>query len=274
LNLISIPVKAFSVSIAGGGRIGFNQIHAACNSRIHYKKFCPIHGEVTKDEIVPGYQVTKNQYIIIDRDKLEALRAINAEKTITIETFFNPNALDPIYYSERSYYLMPDGKVGQRPYAVIQQVMSDENRYGLASIILSGREQLVMVRPVGRLMVITVLHYDAQIKKPAAFEDELENGTIKPVELKLAKTLVESLVTDELNYAQYHDEYTQKIRKLIESKGPAKSVPGVHRVEEPAVINLMDALEQSVRVAKSVRGKNRKTKPGQRAHTVPRRRTG
>src|SRR5213594_1891857 len=116
LNLVSVPVKAFSANTAGGGRIGFNQIHAKCHSRIRYKKVCPIHGEVSNDEIVSGYEYAKGQYVLIDPEELSKLRP-GSDKTINIDVFIRPEDLDPMYFTDRTYYLAPDGKVGQKPYA-------------------------------------------------------------------------------------------------------------------------------------------------------------
>src|SRR5262249_1861584 len=171
LNLVSVPVRAFSANVQGRGKIGFHLIHKTCNSRIRYQKVLPIHGEVNKDEIVSGYEYAKGEYIIVDPVEQNKLRTEN-DKAINIETFFRPEALDPIYYTERSYYLVPNGKVAQKPFAMLQKVMSNQNRYAVAQIVFAGREQLVLVRPIHDLLLMTMLSYDSQIKKPSAFEDE------------------------------------------------------------------------------------------------------
>src|SRR5438067_4551847 len=105
VNLISVPVKAYSATVSGGGKIGFHLIHQECNSRIRYKKVCPIHGEVSNDEIVSGYEYSKGQYVIVDAEDLEKLHPEN-EKTITIDTFVHPAALDPVFFAGRTYYLV------------------------------------------------------------------------------------------------------------------------------------------------------------------------
>ena len=99
LNLLSVPVKAYSATVTGKGKIGFHLIHAKCNSRIHYKKVCPIHGEVPNDEIVSGYEVADGNYVLIDKEELSKLRA-DADKAITIDVFIRPDALDPVYYTD------------------------------------------------------------------------------------------------------------------------------------------------------------------------------
>src|SRR6266446_1515260 len=108
LSLLSVPVKAYTATAGGGSEIHLNQIHAECNSRIQYKKVCPIHGEVKSDEIVSGYEYSKGQYVLIDTDELGKLRTED-DKAINIDTFINAEALDPIYYQGKTYYLIPDG---------------------------------------------------------------------------------------------------------------------------------------------------------------------
>src|SRR6478672_7296535 len=115
-NLISVPVKGYTAAAAGGGKIGFHLLHAACHSRIKYKKVCPIHGEVHNDEIVSGYEASKGHYVTVDKEERTAIKAED-EKTIAVDTFVPPDAIDPLYFSGRSYFLVPDGKVGQKPYA-------------------------------------------------------------------------------------------------------------------------------------------------------------
>src|SRR5947208_3034048 len=106
LNLISVPVKAFSATVSGKGRIGFHLLHSTCNSRIRYKKVCPIHGEVPNDEIVSAYEHAKDQYVVVKKEELQKLKP-DADKAIDIDVFIKPADIDPVYFTERSYYLVP-----------------------------------------------------------------------------------------------------------------------------------------------------------------------
>src|SRR2546421_6415295 len=90
-NLISVPVKAYSATVSGGGKIGFHLLHKKCNSRIRYKKVCPIHGEVEKDEIVSAYEYAKGKYVPVDPEELDKLRTEN-DKAIGIDAFIRPEA--------------------------------------------------------------------------------------------------------------------------------------------------------------------------------------
>jgi DNA end-binding protein Ku len=253
LSLVSIPVKAYTAHVSGGGDIKLNQLHAECKSRINYRKTCPIHGEVKADEIVSGYEFSKDQYVLIDTDELDKLRTED-DKGIKMNLFVSPTAIDPIYYSERSYYLVPDGPIGQKPYTLICEAMEQEKRYALAQVVLSGKEQLVLLRPMEGLLVMTVLSLDAEISKPGAFKDEAPPADFTKEEMTLAKTLIKASSTDKLDYAQYKDEYTEKLKQLIQAKVEGKELVAPPSSTGPQVINIMDALRESVAKAQKVVG--------------------
>ena len=195
LNLLSVPVKAFNTAISGGGKIGFHMIHAKCQSRIRYEKVCPVHGEIPDNEIVKGFEFAKGQYVVVDDEEREKLLP-DDDKAITIDTFIRPGDLDPIYYTDRSYYLVPDGRVAQKPYAVLQRVMAERERYAVAQVVMSGHGLVVLVRPLDGLLTMTVLNYDEQIKKPSEFADEVPDVAIGDKELELAESLVDASTAD------------------------------------------------------------------------------
>ena len=160
LSLVSVPVKAFSTTTSGGGDVKLNQLHAECNSRIKYQKTCPVHGQVSQDQIVSGYEYSKDQYVKIDTDELEKLRTEDESKAIRIDGFFPPDGLDPVYLTGKNYYLVPEGPVAQNSYQVIYQGMVDANQNAIAQVVLHGQEQLVMLRPHEGLLVMSVLNFN------------------------------------------------------------------------------------------------------------------
>jgi DNA end-binding protein Ku len=253
LSLVSVPVKAYTATVSGGGDIRLNQLHNECKSRIQYKKTCPIHGEVKNEDIVSGYEHAKDQYVVVDTEELDKLRTED-DKAIKIDAFVRPDTIDPMYFAGRSYYLLPDGPVGQRPYAVLQQAMANEKEYALAQVVFSGREQLVMLRPVGRLIVMSMLNLDNEMTKPAAFEDDVPKVDVTPDEMNLAKTLIKSITPSKLDFAKYKDIYTEKLAALIQAKVEGKEVVAAPATSEPHVISLMDALKQSVAKAQGAAG--------------------
>ena len=251
-SLVTVPVKAYTATASGGGGISLNQLHKDCNSRIQYKKVCPTHGELTADQIVSGYEFSKGQYVVVDTDELEKLRT-ESDRAISIAAFLRRDAIDPRYLTGKSHYLLPDGPVGQRSYALLHRAMSEGDRYAFAQVVMHSREQLVVLRPLDEgMFVMSQLAYDTEVKKPNEFTDEVPRVELAPDELKLAKTLVESLANeDEFNLAEYEDKYTKNLTKLIEAKIAGQEVVAPPAEEAPRVINLMEALQRSLAEAKA-----------------------
>src|SRR5262249_22326793 len=156
-----------------------------------------------------------------------------------IHTFIRPGALDPIYYGDRSYYLVPDGKVAQKPYAVLHQVMAERDRYAIAEVVLSGRGNVVLVRAMDGLMVMTVLNYEEEVKKPSEFEDDVPDVKVSAQEHDLAESLVDASTADKFDFSAYKDEYTERLAKMIEAKAEGKGVAKGRKEEEPVILNLM-----------------------------------
>lgn len=245
LSLVSVPVKAFTATASGGGDVRLNQLHSECKNRINYKKTCPVHGEVKNDDIVSGYEYAKDQYVLIDPEELDKLRTED-DKAIKVDVLIKPEALDPIYSAGKSYYLVPDGPVGISSFAVVQKALAEEGLVALAQVVMHGREQLVLLRPVGRLLCMTVLHLDNEINKPAAYEEEFPATNPSPEELELAKTLLRASATKQMDYPKYRDVYMEKLTKLIQAKVEGKEIVAAPAPAQAQVINLMDALRASV----------------------------
>lgn len=259
-SLVSMPVKAYSATTSDGSGVKLNQLHVDCHSRINYKKTCPIHGEVSNDAIVSGYEYQKGQYVIVDTDELEKLRTED-DKAIQIDTFIGPGTLDPVYFAGKTYYLVPDGPVGQKPYTVLYEAMEQENRQAVARVVMHGREQVVLLRPLGGLITMAVLNLEQQVTKPAAFTEEAPKVEVTPEEMKLAKALVDAATTKKLDFSKYKDEYTEKLTKLIEAKVAGQEVVTPPAEPHAQVINLMDALKQSVEKLRPGAGKEAVARP-------------
>jgi DNA end-binding protein Ku len=246
LNLLSIPIKAYSAAVSGRGRIGFNQIHANCGSRIRHVKVCPVHGEVAMNEIVRGFEYAKGQYVVVENNELKKLHDID-EKAISVDVFIPAGSLDAVYYSGRSYYLIPGGKVGEKPFAVLQQVMSKQKREAIAKIVFAGRQQMAAIRPVDNLLAMTLLNYDEQVQKPDRFAGEVPDlHNLSRQEVSLAESLVEATTVKKFDYSVYLDEFESKLTNLIEAKAKGNRITSPRKAEEPAVTNLMDALRKSL----------------------------
>jgi DNA end-binding protein Ku len=249
LSLVTVPVKAFTSS-ASSTEIRMNQLHAECHNRIRYKKVCPDHGEVGNDQIVSGYEYSKDQYVIIEPEELAKIRK-QSDKSINIDGFIDARKLDPIYHSGRTYYLLPDGPVGQKPYSLLLQSMRKNKVNAFVQIVMSGKEQLALLRPLEGMLVMSMLYHQNNIKPAAGFQDELESQDLSDEELKLTDTLISATTVKSFDFSNYRDRYTDTLTELIQMKINGQEVVQAPNPDEPKIINLMEALKRSVEQAQT-----------------------
>lgn len=247
-GLVSVPVKAYTAAVTGGGEIRLNQLHRECHSRIQYKKTCPVHGEVPADQIVSGYEFAEGKYVEVEPDELEKMRTAR-DKAISVDSFVDPAELDSRYFTGKTYYLLPDGPVAQRPYALLQKAMTEEHCCAIGHVVFSNRDQIVAVRPLAGMLAMSMLCYDADLKDLSEFDSEIPRVEVAPSEMKLAKTLIGEL-SGKLDLSQYSDHYTAQLTRLIEAKVQGKEVVAPPEEAPVTVTNLMEALEKSLAQAK------------------------
>ncbi|HEY5311623.1 MAG TPA: Ku protein, partial [Pirellulales bacterium] len=271
--------QAYTSAAAEHGEMHFHQLHKGCNSRIRYQKVCPVHGEVSRDEIDSGYEYAKGQYVVVEDSEREQAHT-KSDRAINIDKFIPPEAVDPMFFEGRTYYLVPDGAAGQKPYALFYRAMVDEHRAALGQLALAGRDRLVLVRAGEKLLTMSVLNYADQVRQPADFEEMIADIPIKGDELRLARTLIESTSSDEIDLSGYKDTYTEKLREIVEAKVSGQEVVAASDEQEPPVVNLMDALRRSVarnRPAsreKAAKGRAREAAPARGRRKPAARRTG
>jgi DNA end-binding protein Ku len=248
LSLVSVPVKGYTATRSAAS-VALHQLHAECHRRIKYKKTCPVHGEVTKDEIVSGYEYAKGQYVVIEPDDLAAISG-DEERAVTIDAIVKPQTVDPVYFTDKTYYLLPDGAVGQKPYALIIRCLADDDLQAIARVVLFGREELALLRVVDGVLALTALKYEAEVTHASAFTEDLESPPVSQEELSLTKTLLKAFHKPKPGLEKYKDEYVEKLRELVEAKAAGKEIVAPPATDQPQVINLMDALKRSVAQAK------------------------
>jgi DNA end-binding protein Ku len=271
LSLISVPVKAYTAHDTSG-EVRLNQLHKECHARVRYKKVCPEHGELSSDDIVSGYEYAKDSYVVIDPAELDKLRPAS-DRSVRIQGFVPGETIDPITHAGRAYYLLPDGAAGDKPYALLRQGMLDAGVVALAQVVISGREQLVMVHPEDELLAMTVLQVAARIKDAQEFKDEIEEQQLTKEELALTKTLIDASILQDFDYASLKDGYTERLKELIRLKVDGKEVVAAPDTEEPRILNLMDALKRSVAEAQAEGGERKlaasvKSRKGGRGKTA------
>ncbi len=249
ISLVSVPVQAFTGSSGSsdeGSPVRFNQLHRDCHSRIKYVKTCPVHGEVPNDEIVSGYEYAKGQYVEINPEELAELRP-EGERAISVEGFVHPDTVRPEYLGGKSYILTPDGNIGQKPYQLIQEAMEAENLNAIARMKITTREHLARLRAEDGLLIVDLLQYASQVKDPAQFKEELVDTKPTTPERKLTRQLIASMVDDEIDLSEKSDAYTDRVRELIDAKVQGKQIVVPQPVEEPPIVNIMDALKKSMK---------------------------
>lgn len=249
LSLISVPVKAFTANDTAG-EIHLNQLHKDCNARVKYVKVCPEHGELKSEAIVSGYEHSKDNYVVVDPDELDKLRT-KTDRAVSIDGFVPQDAVDGMFFAGKAHYLLPDGVAGARPYALLRDGMKENQVCAIAQVVMTGREQLVLVRPKGKLLVMTGLHYPQRVRKAKDFEGDVEDIAFKKEEVALTNTLIAASKIEDFDLDKYQDQYVTKLKKLIELKVDGKEVVQAPDHEEPKILNLMDALKKSVAEAQA-----------------------
>ncbi len=244
VSLVSIPIKVYPAS-ESAATLSFNQLHAECRTRIQQKKWCPqCQREVANTELVKGYEFEKGRFVVLDDADFDKVTT-ESTRVINLVQFADAQDLDPIYF-DRSYYLAPDGPMASEAYAVMREGM--KGKTGIGKLALYGREYLVAVQPRDRGIVMFTLHHAAEIRSMDAI-DELRAvaSEIKPEEARLAKQVIGSFEGGRLDLANFHDEYRDGLRSIIDKKIAGEEVVAPVPVEAPQkVVNLMDALRKSL----------------------------
>jgi DNA end-binding protein Ku len=244
-GLVSFEVQAVNAEIKENAEVHFHLLHEPDHERIHYAKICPKHGEVPNDEIVEGFEYSKDKYIEFDKEELDVLRT-EQEKALTVDAFVSAEEIDPIYFDGRMYYLLPSGANASEPYALLEAAMEKKKRWGVGQVVFSGREQLAIIRPVDGVLTMAMLNYDAEIRKPSEIKSEFTRPRTAGAKLRLAEDLISKWQGGKFDFASYKDNYRQKVKEAIAAKKKGVEIEAPHEDKESEVINLMDALKRSV----------------------------
>jgi len=242
ISLVNIPVRVFPATDSAA-TISFNQLHAECQTRIQQKRWCPnCQREVPISEVVKGYEFEKGRYVVMSEDDVAKVRP-ESTRVIDLVQFTDAVSIDPIYF-ERPYYLAPDGAMATEAFAVMREGM--KGKAGIGKLALYGREYLVAVQPREKGMVMYTMRHTNEVRSMDNIE-ELDNvpAKIKPEEIKLAKQVIENFEA-ELNLQEFRDEYQEELQRIIDAKIAGEEVVATAEETPPKVVNLMDALRQSL----------------------------
>ena len=242
ISLVTIPVRVFPATDAAA-TISFNQLHAECQNRIQQKRWCPYcEREVPISEIVKGYEFEKGRYVVLTEDDMSKVRP-ESTRVIDLVQFTEASSIDPVYV-ERPYYLAPDGPMAREAFAVMREGM--KGKAGIGKLALYGREYLVAVLPRDKGLVMYTMRHAKEVRSMEQIE-ELDSvpAKVKPEEIKLAKQVIENF-EGALNLADYSDKYQEELQRIIDAKVAGEEVVATEEEAPPKVVNLMDALRQSL----------------------------
>ena len=250
-GLVNIPIQVFSAT-QSEDYTSFNQL---CDKghKIRYKKWCPVEErEVQWSEIKKGYEITKNNYIVIEREDLDKIK-LKTNNTIEVKEFIEADEFDPIFI-EKNYYVGPDpGKkkteASIRAYSLLVKILHETGKIAIGKVVLREREHLVALRAYQRGLVMHQLKYLDEIRPM----DEIGNldslQKVDSKELSLGKTLVENLTTEKFDPGQYSDTYAKELEKLIEAKSKGQELVPKQVEETPEeTTDIIEALKASLRV--------------------------
>ncbi|HTH00190.1 MAG TPA: Ku protein [Vicinamibacterales bacterium] len=268
ISLVNIPVRVFPATDSAA-TISFNQLHAECQTRIQQKRWCPnCQREVPISEIAKGYEFEKGRYVVMSEDDVAKVRP-ESTRVIDLVQFADAASIDPIYF-ERPYYLAPDGAMATEAFAVMREGM--KGKAGIGKLALYGREYLVAVQPRERGMVMYTMRHAKELRSMDNIE-ELDNVPvkIKPEEIKLAKQVIENFEAD-LNLTEFRDEYQEELQRIIDAKIAGEEVVATTEEAPPKVVNLMDALRQSLDRVSTGKKKSAKAEIEKPAKAAPKKR--
>ena len=241
-GLVSIPVKLFSAAETSE-KISFNMLHKDCGSRVQQQLFCPKDERtIGREDTVKGYEFSRGQYVLFNEEELKQLEEKSTQQ-IDITEFVKSDLIDPIFFA-KPYYLGPD-KGGARAYTLLARALEETGRWAVAKYASRGKGYLVIIRPLGKGLVMQQLYYPNEIRSM----DELDLGDaeVKDSELKMAVQLAEMSASDSFHPEQYRDEVQERVRGLIQRKIEGEEITNAF-VDEPKaqVIDLMEALRKSL----------------------------
>jgi DNA end-binding protein Ku len=265
LSLVSCPVQLFPATTTKE-RVTFNLLNRETGNRLKRRLVDPDTGEeVDSANQVKGYQVAKNEYIVIEEEEIDAV-AIESTHTIDIETFVPRSEIDETYF-DTPYYLAPDGKMGEEAFAVIREAMRDKDVVGIGRVVLYRRERPIVLQPRGKGLVATTLRYAYEVRDDADTFEDIDDVEVPDEMLDLATHIIDRKLSH-FDPKRFDDRYQDALLELIQAKQQHRPVKQAAAAPRPTnVVSLMDALRKSISADKGdaaggkVKAANDKGKP-------------
>ena len=251
-GMVSIPVRLYVATESHSA--SFHQLCAEHMSRIKYRRWCQEGDhEVQYSDIVKAYEVSSDNYVVIEDSDLENLPLPTA-RAIEITEFVPENDIQGGLYFKSAYYVEPE-EAGRKPYQLLRQALAETQMTAVAKVAFRDREHLCSLQPEDGMLLMNTLHWPDEIRSIQELKGlKAEDVTIAPRELQMAKSLVESLAEDSFDPSRYEDNYHRALMAVVEAKVAGAEVVEAPEVETaPKVMDLMEALRASVDAAKKQR---------------------
>lgn len=255
-GLVAIPIAMYTA--VQDNDIHFNQLHEDDEGRIRYKKVCAhCDKEVKQEDIIKGYQYDKDHYVTVTDDEIDKIKTAK-DKSIQILHFANLNQISPLYY-DKAYHVLPE-KGGNKAFELFRTALLEQQKIAIGKTVLGSKEKLMAIIPREDGVVIQTMYFEDEIKEIPKSYQKPEVGD---EELKMAKLLIDSMDTP-FEPDTYYNEYQARLKQLLDDKVAGKEIVAPQEAERSNIIDLMDALKQSVEQNKKPVKRAAAKKPGRK----------
>lgn len=252
LSLVTIGVEIYN-AVESKADISFRQIHKPSGKRVNYEKVVAGIGKIDTKDIVKGYEVDKDTYVTLDPEEIDAVK-LESKKTIDLVQFVDASEIDYRYF-ERPYFVAPTDELSGEGYVVIREALRRTGKVGLSQVTISGREWLVAIAPLEDGLVMEMLRYADELRRPADFFDEVPGAKPDREMVDLAVQLIEKK-SGPFKAEKFEDHYASALKALIQDKLKGRKIVA-HETERPSggnIVDLMEALRKSVGAAPAKSG--------------------
>jgi DNA end-binding protein Ku len=249
-GLVNIPVKAYTA--VRDHDVHFHRLDKKSGARVRNRKVSDTSGkEVDDSDVEMGFEIAKGRYVTFSKKDLDELRPAST-RAIDVTDFVALDDIDPVYY-ERTYWLAPDGDAAKKAYPLLLTAMQERQRVGIGTVVMRNKQYLTAIRPLDGALVMSTMRFADEIV-PRSTVDGLTKKAGKPEAkaLRMATDLIDGL-SAEWDPARYHDTYTEELRARIKAKNAGKTIAEPVEASDAKVVDLMAALEASVKAAKGKR---------------------
>jgi DNA end-binding protein Ku len=249
-GMVSIPIRLYNAT-ESSAKVSFRQLCPEHRSPISYKRWCTEgEHEVSYGDILKGYEVGKDRYVIIDDKDLDNLPLATAH-TVDIQEFVPADEIDTGLYFKSAYYVEPE-ELGKKPYHLLRKALEATGRMAIAKIALRDREHLCALHANEHGLLMNTLNWPDEIRSTEGLKGLEDEVKINPRELEMAKALIESLA-ESFDPSRYHDEYREAVMKVVQAKIEGEVIEAPAAPQPAKVMDLMEALRASVEAAKKSR---------------------